>query len=135
MGINFAGSNDQGVKIKTDMAIRMKTRMEKHLDRIPASADIRQAMLAVKREPSGSGVKFDAPQIEIDSPSAGGGKRKMLGHADEFWAKAMASLAAHSGLGLSTDLTVGKRAAAAILAQRESGTRGGESAYTASGGF
>lgn len=93
MGINFAGKNDQGVRIKTDMAIRMKERFEKHLDRIPKDADIRQAMLAIKRESTATGVKFDAPRIEIDSPSAGGKKKKMWGHADEFWAKAMASLA------------------------------------------
>jgi phage FluMu gp28-like protein len=96
MGVNFAGSNDQGVKIKTDMAIRMKQRMEKHLDRIPADAEIRQAMLAIKRESTATGVKFDAPRIEVDSPVAGAKKTKRYGHADEFWAKAMASLAAQS---------------------------------------
>jgi phage FluMu gp28-like protein len=94
LGINFAGTNDQGVKIKTDMAMRMKQRYEKHLDRIPRDPEIRQAMLAIKRETTATGVRFDAPRIEVDSPVAGGAKTKRYGHADEFWAKAMASLAA-----------------------------------------
>ena len=94
MGVNFAGTNDAGVKIKTDMAMRMKQRMEKHLDRIPSDPEIRQAMLAIKRESTATGVRFDAPRIEVDTPVAGGKKTKRYGHADEFWAKAMASLAA-----------------------------------------
>jgi phage FluMu gp28-like protein len=96
MGINFAGTNDNGVKLKTDLAVRLKNRMEKRLNRIPYDAEIRQALMAIKREATSTGVKFDAPRIEIDSPAAGGQKRKRYGHADEFWAKALADLAAAS---------------------------------------
>lgn len=98
MGINFAGSDDQGVKIKTDMAIRMKQRYEKHLCRIPRDAEVRQALMAIKREATASGVRFDAPRIEIDSAVAGGPRRKRFGHADEFWAQALAQLAAANAL-------------------------------------
>jgi phage FluMu gp28-like protein len=101
MGINFAGSNDAGVKLKTDLAIRIKKRFELHLDRIPASRDIRQALMAIKRESTATGVRFDAPRIEADTPSAGGQKRKLTAHADEFWAKALADLAAeHATAGI-----------------------------------
>lgn len=96
MGINFAGTNDQGVKLKTDLAVRLKNRMEKRLNRIPYDAEIRQALMAVKREATSTGVKFDAPRIEVDSAVAGGQKKKKYGHADEFWAKALADLAAAS---------------------------------------
>jgi len=94
MGINFAGTNDQGVKLKTDLAIRIKQRFEKHLDRIPSNHDVRQALMAIKRESTATGVKFDAPRIEVDTPSAGGPRRRLTAHADEFWAKALADLAA-----------------------------------------
>jgi phage FluMu gp28-like protein len=105
MGVNFAGKNDKGVAIKTHMAIQMKNRLEKGLDRIPHDQDIRQAWLSIKRMPTGTGVKFDAPQIETDTPVAGGGKKKAWGHADEFWAKAMANLAAEQ-LGVGAIETV-----------------------------
>lgn len=94
MGINFAGTNDKGVKIKTDMAVRMKQRFEKRLDRIPRDPQVRQELMAIKREVSGSAVKFDAPRIEVDTAVAGGAKKKKYAHADRFWAKALASLAA-----------------------------------------
>lgn len=94
MGVNFAGSTVEHVKIKTDMAMRMKTRFEKGLNRIPRDPEIRQAMLAIKREVTGSGVKFDAPRIEVDSAISGGKRKKIFSHADEFWAKAMCDLAA-----------------------------------------
>jgi phage FluMu gp28-like protein len=99
MGINFAGTNDAGVKLKTDLAIRLKKRFELHLDRIPASPDIRQALLAIKRESTATGVKFDAPRIEVDTPSVGGPRKKLTAHADEFWAKALADLAAEHAAG------------------------------------
>ncbi|HWR17131.1 MAG TPA: terminase family protein [Terriglobales bacterium] len=96
IGVNFAGKNDKGVAIKTHMAINMKNRLEKGLDRIPYDPDIRAAWLSIKRMPTATGVKFDAPQIETDTPVAGGQRRKAYGHADEFWAKCMANLAAES---------------------------------------
>jgi len=85
------------------MAIQFKKRMEKVQDRIPHDRDIRQAFMAIKREPTATGVKFDAPRIELDSPVAGGKKKKLYGHADEFWAKAMCNLAAGMGSSVSTD--------------------------------
>jgi phage FluMu gp28-like protein len=97
IGINFAGSNDGGVKIKTDLAMRIKSRMEKGQSRIPRDMEIRQALLSVKRVATGTGVKFDAPQIEVDTPS--GIRKKIFGHADEFWAKALADFAAGQELG------------------------------------
>lgn len=94
MAINFAGTNDAGVKIKTDMAIRIKKRMEQARSRIPRDPQVRQALMAIKREATSTGVKFDAPRIEVDSAIAGGKRRKIYSHADEFWAKAMCDLAA-----------------------------------------
>lgn len=109
MGVNFAGSikrMEQGdsdvrsrgglaesVKIKTDMAVRMKNRMERRLNRIPRYMDVRQELQAIKREQSqGGAITFDAPRIELDTPS--GGKKKVYSHAEAFWAKAMCDLAA-----------------------------------------
>jgi len=94
MGVNFGGSTVDHVKIKTDMAMRMKTRYEKGLNRIPRDPEIRQAMQAIKREATGTGVKFDAPRIEVDSAISGGKRKKVYSHADEFWAKALCDLAA-----------------------------------------
>jgi phage FluMu gp28-like protein len=94
MGIQFAGSNEQHVKIKTAMAVGMKQRFEKGLNRIPRDMEIRQALQAIKREVTGTGVKFDAPHIEVDTAVSGGKRKKVYQHADEFWAKAMCDLAA-----------------------------------------
>jgi phage FluMu gp28-like protein len=107
MGVNFGGSVKradlgegaaarglaENVKIKTDMAVRMKRRFEQRKNRIPRNMDIRQELQAIKREQSaGGGITFDAPRIELDTP--GGGKRKVYSHAEAFWAKAMCDLAA-----------------------------------------
>ncbi|MBI3405456.1 MAG: hypothetical protein HY046_08365 [Acidobacteria bacterium] len=35
MGVNFGGQNDQGVRMKVDLAMRIKQRFERALDRIP----------------------------------------------------------------------------------------------------
>jgi phage FluMu gp28-like protein len=94
MGVNFAGTNDNGVKLKTDLAVRIKQKMEKAHSRIPRDPEIRQAFQAIKREATPSGVKFDAPRIEMDTSASQGPRRKAWGHADEFWAKALADLAA-----------------------------------------
>jgi len=98
LGVNFAGSTDGGVRIKTDLAVRIKSEMEKGRTRIPRDFEIRQAFTTIKRMPTSTGVKFDAPQIEMDTPS--GVKKKVFGHADEFWAKALADLAADQSLQL-----------------------------------
>jgi phage FluMu gp28-like protein len=67
---------------KEDMAYRVKRRMEQRLDLLPDDPAIRAAFRAVKKivTPAGN-VRFDAERTE-------------LGHADEFWAKALADLAA-----------------------------------------
>lgn len=96
MGVSFAGTNDSGVKLKTDLAIRIKRNFEKGKSRIPRDNDIRQELMAIKREATSSGVTFDAPRIELDSAVAGGGKKKVYSHAEAFWAKALADLAAES---------------------------------------
>lgn len=106
MGINFGGtikrvqqgdkSGERGlastVKIKTDMAVRMRNRMEQRKNRIPDNLDVVNELQAVQKEDSGGAIKFDAPRIEIESPS--GEKTKQWSHAEAFWAKAMADLAA-----------------------------------------
>lgn len=96
MGMSFAGSNDEGVKMKTDLAIRIKKRFEQARNRIPYDPQLRTELQAIKREATASGVTFDAPRIEVDSAVAGGPKKKKFAHADAFWAKALADLAAES---------------------------------------
>jgi phage FluMu gp28-like protein len=98
MGVSFGGSNDNGVKMKTDLAIRIKKRMEQHRSRIPYDQQIRAELQAIKRQATPSGVTFDAPRIEVDTAVAGGVKKKLFAHADAFWAKALADLAADDGI-------------------------------------
>lgn len=144
MGVNFGGSapkeekqgqksvGAQAVRIKTDMAVRLKKQFEMGRNRIPHDNDVRQELQSVKREFSGGAIRFDAPRIEIETPA--GMKKKAFAHAEAFWAKALADLAA-SGSSLSVDFTVGTRSAAGLLAERESGLQERGSAYTASGGW
>jgi phage FluMu gp28-like protein len=107
MGVNFGGSVPAGenlpaaygtqagmVKIKIDMAVRMKQRFERALNRIPHDLEIRQELQAIKKEYSGGAIRFDAPRIEIETAVAGAKKKKAYAHADSFWAKALADLAA-----------------------------------------
>jgi phage FluMu gp28-like protein len=96
MGVSFAGTNDNGVKLKTDLAVRIKRNFEKGRNRIPRDRDVRQELMAIKREATSSGVTFDAPRIELDSAVAGGARKKVYSHAEAFWAKALADLAAES---------------------------------------
>lgn len=97
MGVSFAGSNDNGVKMKTDLAIRTKRKFEQRRNRIPQNnSQIRTELMSIKREATASGVSFDAPRIEVDSAVAGGAKKKKYAHADAFWAKALADFAAES---------------------------------------
>jgi phage FluMu gp28-like protein len=107
LGLNFSGSlpknenvpaayasNLGNVKIKTDLAVRLKQSLEQGKKRIPHDLQIRQELQAIKKEYSGGAVKFDAPRIEIDTPGGGGMKKKVYAHADSFWAAAMAEFAA-----------------------------------------
>lgn len=96
MGVSFAGSNDDGVRMKTDLAIRIKKKLERRASRLPYSPQIRTELLAIKREATASGVTFDAPRIEVDTAVAGGAKKKKFAHADAFWAKALADFAQDS---------------------------------------
>jgi len=124
MGVNFGGSvkkektqqqsvGSDSVKIKTDMAVRLKEFFEKAQLRIPYDEQIRQELQAIKREISAGGaITFDAPRIEIEGPTAGGQAQKAFHHADAFWAVAMALLAA-SGAVIRVDVARGSRATAA----------------------
>jgi len=68
--------------VKEDLAYRVKRRMEQRLDVIPEDREIARAFGAVKKLVTVAGnTRFDAERTE-------------LGHADEFWAKALADLAA-----------------------------------------
>lgn len=96
MGVSFGGSNDNGVRMKTDLAIRIKKKFEQHKSRIPVSPQIRTELMSIKREATASGVSFDAPRIEVDTAVAGGVKKKKYAHADAFWAKALADFAAEA---------------------------------------
>jgi phage FluMu gp28-like protein len=71
---------------KEDMAVRTRRRFEEKLDKIPENAPaVERAIAAIKRQATASGtLRFDAERSEA-------------GHADEFWAKALADLAADSG--------------------------------------
>jgi len=97
MGVSFGGSNDDGVKMKTDLAIRIKKRFEQQRSRIPYDPQIRSELMAIKRQATATGVTFDAPRIEVDTAVAGGVKKKLFAHADAFWAKALADLAGDGG--------------------------------------
>lgn len=118
MGVSFGGSNDNGVKMKTDLAIRIKKRMEQQRSRIPYDPQIRTQLQAIKRQATASGVTFDAPRIEVDTAVAGGMKKKLFAHADKFWAKALADFAGDTG-SVSNEVTV----------------PGGRSTYVNSGGI
>jgi phage FluMu gp28-like protein len=118
MGINFAGTNDKGVRLKTDLAIRIKQNFEKAKSRIPRDNDIRKELMSIKREATASGVKFDAPKIELESAVAGAKSKKVFGHADSFWAKALCDLASDAGGAICNDFvaTESQRAWAAAEA-------------------
>lgn len=103
MGVNFGGSSEQGVKMKVDLAIRLKKRMEQGRCRLPHDLQIRQELQAIKRESTATGVRFEAPRIEVVDPS-GAGRKKLYAHADRFWAKALAEFAADVA-GVSTAFT------------------------------
>jgi phage FluMu gp28-like protein len=68
--------------VKEDLAYRVRRRMEQRLDVIPEDREIARAFGAVKKLVTVAGnTRFDAERTD-------------LGHADEFWAKALADLAA-----------------------------------------
>jgi phage FluMu gp28-like protein len=122
MGVNFAGSSrlrdeekkkhpalssvtDGAVRLKVDIAMKLKASLESSKERIPYSLDIRTELQAVKRTATASGVTFEAPQIAIETGVAGGKKQKAFAHADHFWGCGLATYAANSNvltLGMQT---------------------------------
>jgi phage FluMu gp28-like protein len=90
--------------VKEDMAYRVKRRMEQRLDLIPDAPEIARAFGAVKKLVTAAGnTRFDAERTD-------------LGHADEFWAKALADLAAEQPTAhLSDGVIVGTPRAAVWL--------------------
>lgn len=64
---------------KEEMSVKLRRRFEERLEKIPDNApDIERAIAAIKREPTASGaLRFDAARSES-------------GHADEYWALALA---------------------------------------------
>ena len=68
--------------MKEEMSVLLRQRFEEKLDKIPQDTPwIEKAIAAVKREPTASGaLRFDAARTDA-------------GHADEYWAKALADLA------------------------------------------
>jgi phage FluMu gp28-like protein len=108
MGVSFGGTNDDGVRMKVDLAIRLKKSLESFRWRLPADAQIRQEFQSIKREATPTGVTFDAPRIEVQSAVSGAKTKKLYAHADRFWAAALADLAADGPsieLGLATSCT------------------------------
>jgi phage FluMu gp28-like protein len=93
--------------VKEDMAYRVKRRMEQRLDLIPDAPEIARAFGAVKKLVTAAGnTRFDAERTD-------------LGHADEFWAKALADLAAEQPTShLSDGVIVGTPRAAAWVPAR-----------------
>jgi phage FluMu gp28-like protein len=68
--------------MKEDLAYRTRRRMEDRLTRLPDTREVRAAFSAVKRFVTATGsLRFDAARTEA-------------GHADQFWAKALADYAA-----------------------------------------
>jgi phage FluMu gp28-like protein len=92
--------------VKEDMAYRVKRRMEQRLDLIPDAPEIARAFGAVKKLVTAAGnTRFDAERTD-------------LGHADEFWAKALADLAAEQPIShLSDGVIVGTPRAVAWMPQ------------------
>jgi len=83
------GSRVEGVTFTADskerMSLLVRRRFEERLDKIPEnSPDIERDLAAVKRQTTSSGnLRFDADRTDA-------------GHADIYWAKALADLAADS---------------------------------------
>src|ERR1019366_1946230 len=85
------GTQVEGVTFTADtkekMSLLVRRRFEERLDRIPEdSPAIERDLAAVKRQATSSGnLRFDADRTEA-------------GHADIYWAKALADLAADSSV-------------------------------------
>jgi phage FluMu gp28-like protein len=122
MGVSFGGTNDNGVRMKVDLAVRLKRSMESAHFRIPYDPQIRIELQSIKREATATGVTFDAPRIEVESAVAGGPRRKVFAHADRFWAAALSEFATDNGV-----------AATATSGDMQTGARGTQSHEVLSG--
>jgi phage FluMu gp28-like protein len=145
MGVNFGGSvpkeekqgaksvGAQSVRIKTDLAVRMKKEFEMGRNRIPQDNDIRAELMSIKKEFSGGAIRFDAPRIELETPA--GVKTKAFAHGEAFWAKALCDLAA-GGKSVSVDcMSSGMASASAMARQGGYGSEGRSSAFSAARGW
>jgi phage FluMu gp28-like protein len=102
-GVLFTGPN------KLQLATLIKGSFEDRKSRIPmADAKLRADLHAVRKIPSPTG----APRFDADSDANG--------HADRFWAKSLACLAAHGNLGPVVVASRGKREAESITEGYES---------------
>lgn len=100
------------IENKERMATGQKSAFEKRLERIPAAAFLRRSINAVKRYTSPTGhFRFDAERTE-------------QGHADEFWAGALATAAASGAPAAAFSGSSEEETEAALAAARESGPRG-----------
>ena len=92
--------------VKEDLAVRTRRNFEESLLRIPDDRELRAAIHAIRRIPTAAGhFRFDAERSEA-------------GHADEFWALALALMAA-DGSKISNDFVTSRMS----------------SAFSASGGY
>ena len=102
-------------KVKEDLAPRVKAKFEERLVRIPDNREIRTDVNAVKRFVTAAGnVRFDADRTE-------------RGHADRFWALALA-IEACGGLPISVELRRGLGIPAATQARSGFGMGGAAAA-------
>lgn len=102
-GVLFTGPN------KLQMATLVKQSFEDRKSRIPmGDAKLRSDLHAVRKITSPTG----APRFDAESDANG--------HADRFWAKSLACLAAHGNLGPVVVASRGKRAAESITEGYES---------------
>ncbi len=97
LGVSFGGTNEEGVRMKVDLAIRLKRNMEKLRWRIPSDQQVRDEFQSIKREATATGVTFDAPRIEVESAVSGAKRKKLFAHADRFWSAALCDFAADTG--------------------------------------
>jgi phage FluMu gp28-like protein len=110
------------IKNKERMATLTKSAFEERKVRIPASANLRRAINAVKRFTSPTGhFRFDADRTDA-------------GHADEFWALALC-LAAAQGPAISTEYRVARGALGAQAAGFSGGYAGAGSASRMAKGY
>lgn len=108
LATKFGTSRVEGITfnmaVKEDMAVRTRRNFEQATLRIPEDRNLRSAIHAIRRIPTAAGhFRFDAERSEA-------------GHADEFWALALALLAA-DGRKLELDMQTTGRETSAMMAK------------------